>query len=145
MHTRFHAGYEKSSTAAKMLYPLLFAKFQSTSRPGYPADPSYNINVAPASMDATEKFHIIQPVVEYQKNFSPCFTSQCSSSTFICSIRLPPTPCVMAFGLPVVPDEYSIHNGWSKCKRLKNDRAMLPSHSIGPMQQYPCITDVLAA
>ena len=51
------------------------------------------------------KFHIIQPVVVNQKKRSPAFRSQCRCIFLRCSSRMPPCPCTIAFGSPVVPDE----------------------------------------
>src|SRR5215210_7388261 len=67
--------------------------------------PSYRTIVAPASNPPTRKFHIIQPVVVNQKKRSPGDRSEWSRAFFRCSSRIPPWPCTIAFGSPVVPDE----------------------------------------
>ena len=59
------------------------------------------------------KFHIIQPVVVNQKKRSAGVTSSCSASDFLCSRTIPPCPCTIPFGSPVVPEEYSTQSGWS--------------------------------
>jgi hypothetical protein len=57
------------------------------------------------SRPETRKFHIIQPVVVNQKTRSPARASTCRCSFLRCSSRIPPWPCTIAFGSPVVPDE----------------------------------------
>ena len=51
------------------------------------------------------KFHIIQPVVVNQKNRSSGVSSSCSANAFLCSSTMPPCPCTIPFGSPVVPEE----------------------------------------
>jgi len=51
------------------------------------------------------KFHIIQPVVVNQKIRSPGFASKWRFIFFRCSKRIPPWPCTIGFGSPVVPEE----------------------------------------
>src|SRR5882757_7903944 len=80
---------------------------------GWPGLPSNRTTVAPTNRPEIRKFHIIQPVVVNQKNVSPGPRSQCSANAFRCSSTMPPCPCTMPLGSPVVPDEYSTHSGWS--------------------------------
>jgi hypothetical protein len=61
--------------------------------------------VAPVSRAETSRFHIIQPVVVNQKNRRPGPRSQCSARNFRCSTTIPPCPCTIPFGSPVVPEE----------------------------------------
>ena len=68
---------------------------------------------ARTSSDDTSAFHIIQAVVENHRIRSPGPRSQLSAWFFRCSSRIPPWPCTIAFGLPVVPEENSTHSGWA--------------------------------
>ena len=52
-------------------------------------------------------FHIIQAVVVNHWTRSPGPTSQASPRFFMCSSKIPPWPCTIAFGRPVVPEEKS--------------------------------------
>src|SRR5256885_6745471 len=61
--------------------------------------------VVPTSSPPTKRFHIIHPVVVYQKKISPGFRSRLSPTLLRCSRTIPPCPCTMAFGKPVVPEE----------------------------------------
>ena len=69
---------------------------------------------APTSSADTSAFHIIQAVVEYQSSTSPRPRSHDSAWFFRCSRTMPPWPCTIAFGWPVVPEENSTTSGWSK-------------------------------
>src|SRR5437870_8236463 len=60
------------------------------------------------------KFHIIQPVDEYQKTRSPARTLECKARALMCSRTTPPWLWTRALGRPVVPEEYRTHRGWSK-------------------------------
>src|SRR5699024_23572 len=68
----------------------------------------------PVNNAVTCEFHIIQPVVLYHINLSSGPTSKCSTELFTLSNNVPPCPCTIGFGMPVVPEEYTTHNGWSK-------------------------------
>ncbi len=68
----------------------------------------------PVSRPETRKFHIIQPVEVYQKNTSSGPRSQWRPNCLTCSTRMPPWDWTIAFGRPVVPEEYRTHSGWAK-------------------------------
>src|SRR5687768_1650622 len=59
----------------KWLIGISDASFHSELRLGYAGLPSYNTILAPCSIAPCRKFHIIHPVVVYQKKFSPACTS----------------------------------------------------------------------
>jgi hypothetical protein len=80
---------------------------------GWPGLPSNSTTGAPTSRPPMRKFHIIQPVVVNQKKRSAGVTSSENASDFLCSRTIPPCPCTMPFGSPVVPEEYSTQSGWS--------------------------------
>ena len=80
---------------------------------GQPGSPSSITIDARTSSAATSAFHIIHDVVENQSSRPPGFRSQLSACAFDSSRRMPPWPCTIAFGLPVVPDENSTNSGWS--------------------------------
>src|SRR5690606_15744788 len=82
-------------------------------RSGCPGLPSNSTTVLPTSKPDTRKFHIIHPVVVNQKNRSPGPRSSANAICLRCSTTIPPCPCTMPFGRPVVPDEYSTHSGCS--------------------------------
>jgi hypothetical protein len=92
----------KPALVPKVVTPASPANSHSRSGSGWP---SYSTIAAPASRPPTRKFHIIQPVVVNQKKRSPGLRSLCSRAFFRCSSRMPPCPCTIAFGSPVVPDE----------------------------------------
>lgn len=80
----------------------------SAGRPGSARTaglPSKSTMVAPTAGPETRKFHIIQPVVVNQKNRSAGPRSWCRASIFRCSSRMPPWPCTIGLGNPVVPEE----------------------------------------
>ena len=77
------------------------------------------------------KFHIIQPVVVNQNSRSPACASRCRCSILRCSSRIPPWPWTIAFGSPVVPDEYRTHSGWSNGTR-SNSSALVGRASAPP-------------
>src|SRR5690348_12911328 len=89
------------------------ASAASRHNPAGSGAPSYSTTAAPTAGPDIRKFHIIQPVVVYQKNRSPGPRSWCSASIFRCSSRIPPWPCTIGLGNPVVPEEYSTYSGWS--------------------------------
>ena len=68
-------------------------------------------------------FHIAHPVVVNHRTRSPGRVSRWKACVLRCSSRIPPWPCTMAFGSPVVPEENSTYSGWSKGTR---------SNSTGP-------------
>ena len=70
-----------------------------------PGLPSKSTIAASVSSTETRKFHIIQPVVVNQNTRSPSRQSRCRYIILRCSSRIPPWPCTIAFGSPVVPDE----------------------------------------
>ena len=80
----------------------------------------------PTRSPDTQKFHIIQPVVVYQKNRSSGPRSKCRPRTLACSSRMPPCPCTMGLGLPVVPEEKRTYSGWSKATGVNSDGLRLP-------------------
>jgi hypothetical protein len=65
---------------------------------------------APAPMTLTSQFHIIQPVVVWNSTTSPGPMSACSRCSLACSSSVPPWPCTMHLGAPVVPDENSTNS-----------------------------------
>jgi hypothetical protein len=93
--------------------PVSSARSHRRSSDGVPGLPSYSTIAASVSSTEVRKFHIIHPVVVNQNTRSPARASRCRTIFFRCSSRIPPWPCTIAFGSPVVPDEYRIHSGWS--------------------------------
>ncbi len=97
------------------------------------------------------KFHIIQPVVVNQNSRSPACASMCRCSIFRCSSRIPPWLCTIAFGRPVVPDEYRTHSGWSNGTRsnvIASSSAVSDSQLSSPrtaVNARPGIASVIAA
>ena len=89
------------------------ANRHSASMSGWPGLPSYRQMVAPGSRQPTRKFHIIQPVVVNQNIRLPSCRSRCRKPFFSCSRRMPPCPCTIGFGSPVVPEENRMYSGWS--------------------------------
>jgi hypothetical protein len=81
---------------------------QSGAAAGPPGLPSKTQIVVPASSPASCAFHMIQPVLLNQWKRSAVSTvgprSLCSVP-FRNSTRMPPWPCTMGLGSPVVPDE----------------------------------------
>src|SRR5512144_1750753 len=90
------------------------ASLQREAWSGHARLPSYRTMVAPRRSPETWTFHIIQLVVENQKNRDRGCTSKWMPRNFKCSRVMPPCPCTMPLGRPVVPDEYSTQSGWSK-------------------------------
>ena len=80
---------------------------------GWAGLPSYTTMDAPSSRPLMRMFHMIQPVVLNQKKRSPSPMSIWSERNLACSSSAPPCPCTIAFGMPVVPDEYATQSGWS--------------------------------
>jgi hypothetical protein len=74
-------------------------------------------------------------VVENQKKRSSGPTSFCRARAFACSSRIPPWPCTIGFGSPVVPEEYRTYSGWAKgtasCTRGA-DAAVSSAHVVVP-------------
>src|SRR4051794_24159910 len=84
----------------------------------------------PTSSAEASAFHIIHAVVVYQSSASPGPRSQDSAWFFRCSSRIPPWPCTIAFGLPVVPEENTTNSGWSNGTGTTSGRsAPTPSSS----------------
>ncbi len=83
------------------------------SRSGHIGLPSRHTIDAPVSNVDTSAFHIIQAVVVNHISRSPGPRSQLSTWFLYASRMMPPWPCTIAFGSPVVPDENSTHSGWS--------------------------------
>ena len=84
----------------------------------------------------TSAFHIIQAVVENHRMRSPGPRSQLSAWFLRCSSRIPPWPWMIAFGLPVVPEENSTHSGCangtgSNASSVLPLTASLPAGSVG--------------
>ena len=74
-------------------------------RSGCAGLPSIITTDARRSSVETSAFHIIHAVVVNHCSRSPGFRSQLSAWFFWCSSRIPPWPCTIAFGRPVVPEE----------------------------------------
>ena len=85
-----------------VVMPVSAARSHSTSPAGLP---SYRTIEAGVSRTPTRKFHIIHPVVENQKTRSPSCASRCMCIFWRCSSRIPPCPCTIDLGRPVVPLE----------------------------------------
>ena len=90
--------------------PKWSARVSPTSRQispasGYAGLPSNITMVQPPRSPLTSSVHTIHPVLDTQKNVSPARMSLCSRSVLRCSMTIPPCPCTIAFGTPVVPDE----------------------------------------
>ena len=83
------------------------------SRSGHIGLPSRHTIDAPVSNVDTRAFHIIHAVVVNHISRSPGPRSQLSTWFLYASRMIPPWPCTIAFGRPVVPDENSTHSGWS--------------------------------
>ncbi len=68
-----------------------------------------------------------------QKTRSSSCASRCRWSFFRCSSRIPPWPWTIAFGRPVVPDEYRTQSGWSNGTGSNRSSAPSPAaRKIGP-------------
>ena len=65
------------------------------------------ITVADEANADTKKFHIIHPVVVNHVTRSCGRMSKCNWCSVRCLSSTRPAPCMMHFGLPVVPEEYS--------------------------------------
>ena len=79
-----------------------------------------------ASAEASQ-FHIIQPQVVKKNNRSPGRRSVCSRCSLRCCSSVPPAPCTMHFGTPVVPEEYmTIQRRIERQAREGGRRAGLP-------------------
>src|SRR4029077_4478528 len=94
-----------------------------------PGLPSKRQMVVPTSSAATCRFHMIQPVLEYQKKRSSGRRSLCSTHILECSSMMPPWPCTTALGSPVVPEEYTIHSGCSNGTSVSSRFAVAVSAS----------------
>src|SRR5919108_529647 len=114
--------------------PARSASRHSAPMSGWPGLPSYSTTVAPSSSPPTRKFHIIQPVVVNHRKRSAGPRSRCRASDFSSSRAMPPWPCTIGLGSPVVPDEYSTHSGWSKATASKAGSAgsAAPASSSSP-------------
>jgi hypothetical protein len=82
---------------------------QSGAAEGQPGLPSKMQQVVPPSSRSTWPFHMIQPVVLNQWKRSPVSTQwgpgRCAGCSCSASSRMPPWPCTMGLGRPVVPLE----------------------------------------
>ena len=63
--------------------------------------------------------------------------SPCSRCSFTCSSSVPPAPCTIAFGGPVVPDENMTNSGWSNGRRGQAGRVAValggqPAQPVAP-------------
>ena len=94
----------KAAEVPKVVVPVCAARSHSTFRSGWPGLPSYSTISASVSSTPARKFHIIQPVVVNQNTRSPFCASTCRYIFFRCSSRMPPWPCTIALGSPVVPE-----------------------------------------
>ena len=103
----------KLADVPKHVTPACSARSHSVPRSGCPGLPSNSTTDASVSRPPFRKFHIIQPVVVNQKTRSSACRSTWRWSIFSISSRIPPCPCTIAFGSPVVPELYSTHSGWS--------------------------------
>ena len=81
---------------------------------GYAGSPSIMTIEARVSSTETSAFHIIHAVVVNHWRRSPARRSQLNVWFFRCSRRMPPWPCTIAFGRPVVPEEKSTYSGCAK-------------------------------
>ena len=90
---------------------------------GRAGNPSNSVMLAPAYRPASIQFHIIQPVVVTYRRLSSTRRSQCSSSSFVCCKSVPPAPCTIHFGGPLVPELYIITNGCSNGNRSNTSSA----------------------
>ena len=95
----------KGALVPKYVMPSSSLIRHSEPRSGYARLPSYITTVEPESSPETSRFHIIQPVVENQKNTSSGPRPSSSAMDFVCSSVMPPCPWTIGFGSPVVPDE----------------------------------------
>ena len=84
------------------------------------------------SSAATSAFHIIQEVVLNQSRRPPGLRSHVSACAFRLSSRIPPWPCTIAFGRPVVPDEKSTNTGWSNATGSNASGPLSASRSFQP-------------
>ena len=83
------------------------------------------------SRTETRKFHIIQPVVVNQKTRSPSRASRCRYIFLRCSSRIPPCPCTIALGSPVVPARVEDPQRVVERHRLELERAV-PEEAVLP-------------
>ena len=74
-----------------------------TPRSGHAGSPSIITIDARSSSAETSAFHIIHAVVVNHSRRSPGLRSQPSPRSLRCSTSMPPWPCTIAFGSPVVP------------------------------------------
>ena len=86
-------------------------------RSGKSGLPSTTTMAARRSSADIQMFHIAHAVVVNHSEQSPGRTSRWKACVLKCSSRIPPWPCTMAFGSPVVPEEKSTYSGWSKGTR----------------------------
>ena len=100
----FSALASRPALAPMQVIEVRSASSHRTPRSGYAGLPSYSTIAASLCRAPTTKFHIIQPVVVNQNMRSPGRRSRCMRF-FSCSSRIPPCPCTIAFGSPVVPEE----------------------------------------
>ncbi len=87
-----------------VVIPACSASAQRALRSGWAGLPSYSTIDASVASPPTRKFHIIQPVVVNQNSRSPACASTWRCIDFSVSSRMPPCPCTIAFGRPVVPE-----------------------------------------
>ena len=120
----------------KVVIPVRAANSHSASMSGWPGEPSYRRTVASVSSPETMKFHIIQPVVVNQKIRSPACASTCRCSILRCSSRMPPWDWTIAFGNPVVPDEYRTHSGCDE-RHAVEDQRLLARRRATPSSSSP--------
>jgi hypothetical protein len=108
---------------------------------GHAGSPSSMTIDARWSSAATSAVHIIQEVVENHSSRPPGLRSQLRGCALRYSSRMPPWPCTMAFGMPVVPEEKSTLSGWSKatgrnsrgpCSASSSDHGSASGSSFSP-------------
>ncbi len=89
----------------------------------------------PVASPLTSQFHIIQPQVVKKNNRSSGVRSVCSRCSLRCCSSVPPTPCTMHFGTPVVPEEYITYSGASNGTRVNSSAA--PARPNSPKATAP--------
>ena len=132
MRSSGHVGGTTPDLRQDMMYPGLrpssdapvsAASFHCASRSGQSGLPSSSTRVARRSSAEIVMFHIAHAVVVNQKIRSPGRASIRSPNSLRCSSRMPPWPCTIAFGRPVVPEENSTYSGWSNATRSNSGAA----------------------
>ena len=103
-HAGLLAAREQARADAHAGDPCALGELPQDAEVGVPGAAVVEHDRGLAVQAPTRKFHIIQPVVVNQNMRSPGRRSRCRRF-FSCSSRIPPWPCTIAFGSPVVPEE----------------------------------------